>query len=86
MLLPPATTAMSPAQPAAFEQRWEQPYTDQPRDLAITDNPAPEVRSHPRRPRGRWAGWLPALGLAALGTGLVAIFGGVGRYPTWRPC
>ncbi|PFG15810.1 phage shock protein C (PspC) family protein [Propionicimonas paludicola] len=80
-LLPSATTAMPPAQPAAFEQRWEQPYTNQPRDLVVTDNPAPEVRSHPRRPRGRWSGWLPALALAALGVGLVAAFGGVGPLP-----
>jgi|GEM_PF-1313407 len=80
-----ATTAalppMPPAQPAAFEQRWEQPYTDPQRDLAVTDNPAPEVRSHPHRPRGRWSGWLTALALAAVGTAAVRLLGRVDALP-----
>jgi Putative stress-responsive transcriptional regulator len=73
-----------PAQPTApvpLEQRWEQPYTDQQRDLVVADNPAPEVQRRPHRPRGRWSGWLPALAFAAIGVGLVSMFGGVGSLP-----
>lgn len=83
-LVPSATTSLPPAQPAAFEQRWEQPYTNQPRELVITDNPAPEVRDYsrrPRHPRGRWSGWVPALVLAAAGVALVSAFGGTGALP-----
>lgn len=83
-LVPSATTSLPPAQPTAFEQRWEQPYTNQPRDLVITDNPAPEVRDYshrPRHPRGRWSGWVPALILAAAGVALVSAFGGTGALP-----
>lgn len=80
-LFPTATQPLPPAQPAAFEQRWEQPYTQPQRDLMVTDNPAPEVRDRSTRRRGRWSGWLPALALAALGAGLVAAFGGAGPLP-----
>lgn len=81
---PVATTGLPaavPPQPSSFEQRWEQPYTDQPRDLVVTDNPAPEVRTHAPRPRGRWSGWLTALALAAVATGVVGLLGGVGALP-----
>ncbi len=82
--LPSNTTTLPPAQPAAFEQRWEQPYTDQPRELVVTDNLAPEVRNRPHHrahSRGRWSGWLPALALAAVGVALVSVFGGTGTLP-----
>lgn len=81
VLFPAAPQALPPAQPVPFEQRWEQPYTDQRRDLVITDNPAPEVRDYQLRSRGRWSGWLSALALAGIGVGVVALLGGVGMLP-----
>ena len=75
------TAAITPAQPAPFEQRWEQPYTDPQRDLVVTDNPAPEARLVQQQSRRRWSGWLWALGLAGIGVAVVSLLGGVGALP-----
>ena len=63
------------AAPAPAEQRWTQPYTDPATDLAVRDDDLPLPVAVPPRPARRWRMWWLALGLAGLGTALVAVLG-----------
>ncbi len=67
------------AAPAPAEQRWTQPYTDPATDLAVRDDDLPVAV--PARPVRRWRMWWLALGLAGLGTALVAVLGVVLGIP-----
>ncbi len=67
--------------PETAEQRWEQPYTNPAKDLAVSDHDLPVVVPAPLRPR-RWALWWLALALVGAGIVTVTLLGAAGLPAT----